>query len=398
MATIKVKFRPSIYPHKEGVIYYQIIHGSYIRQFKTQYRIFAHEWDGDAIITVQQPRSSYLQTLQNCIERDIRRFQQLVGAWESTSAEYTADDIVDALRDTPIEHSLRDFTIDVIAQLQQMGRLRTSETYRATLSSFMSFCEGREVLLADIDSELMQQYEAFLRQKGIIKNTTSFYMRNLRAIYNRAVERNLIVQRYPFKNVYTGIDKTTKRALTLKVIKKIKSLDLRQSPSHDFARDMFMFSFYTRGMSFIDMAYLRKSDLSKGILTYCRRKTGQKLFIKWEECMQAIVDKYNTMSSPYLLPILTNCAWRNERMQYLYTAHKVNHYLKEIGCSLQLSISLTTYVARHTWASVARSKNVPLSVISEGMGHDSEATTRIYLASLDTLAVDKANKMIIKLL
>ena len=146
MATIKVKFRPSIYPHKEGVIYYQIIHGSYVRQFKTQYRIFAHEWDGDAIITVQQPRSSYLQTQQNCIERDIRRFQQLIGAWESTSTEYTADDIVDALRDTPIEHSLRDFTIDVIAQLQQMGRLRTSETYRATLSSFMSFCEGREVL------------------------------------------------------------------------------------------------------------------------------------------------------------------------------------------------------------------------------------------------------------
>jgi integrase len=223
-------------------------------------------------------------------------------------------------------------------------------------------------------------------------------MRNLRAVYNRAVEQGLTTQRYPFKTVYTGVDKTSKRALSLRVVKKIKALDLSHSPVHDFARDMFMFSFYTRGMSFIDMAYLRKSDIRRGVLTYCRRKTGQILHVKWEACMQAIVDKYNTKSSPYLLPILTDCTLRNERMQYLYLAHKVNHYLKDIGCNLRLNISLTTYVARHTWASVARSKNVPLSVISEGMGHDSEATTRIYLASLDTVAVDKANKMIIKLL
>ena len=398
MATIKVKFRPSSYPHKEGVIYYQIIHGRSIRQLKTQYKIFAHEWDGDAIITIQQSRGSYLQSLQNRINRDILRFHQIIDSWHASSTEYTADDIVYALRDTPVEHSLYDFTIDLIVQLRQMGRQRTSETYRATLSSFMHFCEGREVLLAEIDSALMQQYESYLRKKGVIKNTISFYMRNLRAIYNRAVERNLTTQRYPFKSVYTGIDKTSKRALTLRVIKKIKALDLTHSPSHDFARDMFMFSFYTRGMSFIDMAYLRKSDLAKGILTYCRRKTGQKLTIKWEPCMQAIVDKYDTSSSPYLLPILTPYTSYNERKQYLYTAHKVNHSLKEIGASLRLSISLTTYVARHTWASVARSKNVPLSVISEGMGHDSEATTRIYLASLDTVAVDRANKMIIKLL
>jgi integrase len=182
----------------------------------------------------------------------------------------------------------------------------------------------------------------------------------------------------------------------LKVIKKIKEMDFSMNPSFDFARDMFLMSFYTRGMSFVDMAYLRKKDLQNGVLSYRRRKTGQQLFIKWEKCMQEIVDKYDTSQSNYLLPIIKPFGDIDERKQYIYAAHNINRCLKIIGKELGLSVSLTLYVARHAWASIAKSKNVPLSVISEGMGHDSEATTRIYLASLDTVAIDKANSMILK--
>lgn len=149
-------------------------------------------------------------------------------------------------------------------------------------------------------------------------------------------------------------------------------------------------------MSFVDMAYLRKKDLNNGILSYRRRKTGQQLFIKWEKCMQEIADKYNTEYSTYLLPVISPESGVEERKQYINTAHNVNRALKVIGKRLEIPIPLTMYVARHAWASIARSKNVPLSVISEGMGHDSEATTRIYLASLDTAAVDKANCLILK--
>ena len=118
-------------------------------------------------------------------------------------------------------------------------------------------------------------YEAWLHGKGITKNSSSFYMRILRAVYNRAVEKELTSNRNPFKHVYTGVDKTVKRAIPLKAIKKIKNLDLSLHPALDFARDMFLFSFYTRGMSFIDMAYLKKKDLQNGILSYRRHKTGQ---------------------------------------------------------------------------------------------------------------------------
>ncbi len=253
--------------------------------------------------------------------------------------------------------------------------------------------------MEEMTSALMQEYEAYLKASGIVMNTISFYMRILRAVYNRAVEKGIVEQRNPFRHVYTGIDKTVKRALALKEIRKIKELDLTFYPALDFARDMFLFSFYTRGMSFVDMAYLQKSDLKNGVLVYRRRKTGQQLSVKWEECMQAIVDKYKVRVMPdwpYLLPIITVMDAKKVRKQYKNSLYAVNLNLKRVAARIGLSIPLTTYVARHSWASIARNKNIPLAVISEAMGHDSELTTQIYLASLECSVIDKANTLILK--
>ena len=287
------------------------------------------------------------------------------------------------------------FMNGVIADLRAWGKRRTAETYVATLNSFKRFRHGRDLSLCDMDGGMMMAYEAYLRSCGLSPNTSSFYLRILRAVYNRAVERELTPQRFPFKHVYTGVDKTVKRGIPLAAVKRIKEMDLSVSPSLDFARDMFLFSFYMRGMSFVDMAYLQKKDLNGGILSYRRRKTGQRLLVKWEKYMQAIVDKYDTSQSVYLLPNIKPQKGVEEYRQYIYASHNVNRSLKIIGRKLGLSASLTMYVSRHAWASIAKSKNVPISVISEGMGHDSETTTRIYLASLDTMAVDKANKIIL---
>lgn len=133
-----------------------------------------------------------------------------------------------------------------------------------------------------------------------------------------------------------------------------------------------------------------------GVLTYRRHKTGQRLFIHWEKCMQEIVTKYErTIDTPYLLPIITQVG-NDERAQYKTMQHCVNLSLKSIAMLAAITVKLTMYVARHSWASVAKSKNIPISVISEGMGHDSEMTTQIYLASLDTSVVDRANAWILK--
>jgi uncharacterized membrane protein len=211
-------------------------------------------------------------------------------------------------------------------------------------------------------AELMMGYETYLKEQGASMNTVSFYMRILRATYNRAVDKGVIRQRFPFKHVYTGVEKTVKRAISFKVIRQLKEMDLSHSQSMEFARDMFMFSFYTRGMSFVDMAFLKKTDLNNGMLTYRRKKTGQLLSIRWEKCMQDIVDKYPGNYSTYLLPIIIHIR-KDERLQYKNSICLVNRRLKEIGKKLGLVHPLTMYVARHSWASVARGKHIPLSVI-----------------------------------
>ena len=397
MTSIKVKFRLSTVEGKEGGIYFQIIHNRVVRQLNTDYKIFATEWDAEAeSVIINGKRSNILLGIRERLEWDIARLEKVIRLLETERRRYTADDVITIFHKMTKEASLFTFMHGVIAQLKQLGKIRTSETYTATLKSFMAFREDQDVPLDGITSDLMLLYEAYLKARGVRMNTISFYMRNLRAVYNRAVEKGLTPQNNPFRHVYTGVDKTVKRAIPIKAIKALKELDLSMKPSLDFARDMFMFSFYTRGMSFVDMAYLKKTDLQNDILTYRRRKTGQELTIKWEKCMAEIVTKYSNNQTDYLLPIIKEK--ENERKQYDNALHLVNYRLKDLSKMLKLQRPLTMYVARHSWASAAKAKNVPLSVISEGMGHESEATTQIYLASLETSVVDKANKMILRLL
>lgn len=283
-------------------------------------------------------------------------------------------------------------------ELRKEGKVQTAERYRTTANSLARFLgPDTDMKLRDVTPAFIQKFEEYLADCRLCPNTTSFYMRNLRAIYNRAVRRGLCIQQSPFAAVYTGMARTEKRAVSAAVVRQIRTLDLYGYPSLELARDMFLFSFYMRGMSFVDMAYLRKTDLKSGTLVYHRCKTGQPLRIKWKEAMQKIVDKYPTPGSPYLLPFIKKSG-RNERRQYLCAAHNLNRNLKIIGTMLKLDRPLTMYVARHSWASIARNCQVPLSVISEGMGHTSESTTRIYLATLDHSRIDKANDRVLALL
>lgn len=402
MASVKVKFRPSTIGGKEGTIYYQLIHNRVVRQIYTNYKLFASEWDchSEAVILHclpnEQERNNYLLSISSRIRWDKERLNKIIHTL-SQSGTFVTNDIVVRFHGSRQEQSFNDYIRQQIARLKRLGKIRTSETYTAALRSFSDFMNDKEVLFSQINPDQIAEYEAYLKGRGNSPNTISFYMRILKAVYNRAVENGLTEQRHPFKSIYTGVEKTLKRAISLNDLKHIKGLDLSLKPNLDFARDMFLFCFYTRGMSFIDMAYLRKKDLQNGILSYRRRKTGQQLFIKWEKCMQEIVDKYPENKTEFLLPIITQ---RNGdyRKQYTNELHRVNHLLKKIGKQLEILIPLTMYVGRHSWASIAKSRNVPISVISEGMGHDSENTTQIYLASLDTSVVDKANKKILDLL
>ena len=361
MASIKLKFRTSSVQEKEGRLYYQVIHNRVVRQ---------------------------------TLETDRNKLLLVIARLDKEAQPYTSDQVVEYFREGKVLHGIIGSTVELNDKLRKSGKRRMADRFTTTINSLRNYLKGNDVPLEDVDGTMVLGYEQWLKERGLCRNTTSFYIRNLRTIYNHAVEEKLVVSSSPFKHVYTGIDKTVKRALPLDIIKQLKDLDLSLNPRMDFARDMFLFSFYTRGMSFIDMAQLTPSNLQGGMLTYRRQKTSQQLHIKWVEPMQKIVAKYQTDGSLYLLPIATGegaLFWKRYKNAY----KRITNQLKKIGEMMGLSIPLTTYVARHSWASATKSKNVALSTISEGLGHDSEKTTRIYLSSLDTSVVDRANNLII---
>ena len=396
MTSIKLKFRPSTTPGKEGSIVFQLIYGRTVRRITSRYKIFAGEWNGEvgriALPTPSSPRYVHLVSVESALQWELNRLQRMVQESVPVNLDEIAANFssgIDAM------DSVFNFIRRQIHHKEQIGKVRSSETYRSMLNSFTCFRKGVDLTFDMMDGMLMELYEAWMRKCGLTRNSTSFYMRILRTNYKLAVEKGLTPDRHPFRNVYCGIDKTVKRSLSFGEIKKISALDLSRKPSMDFARDMFMFSFCTRGMSFIDMAYLKKADLNNGCLAYRRKKTGQLMMIEWTKQMQDIIDKYKSDGTSYLLPIITR-EDGSERRQYQNQMRKINRLLKDIANRAGLPLSLSMYYARHSWATIARGRDVPLAVISEGLGHDSETTTQIYLDSIKSSEVDKVNRMILE--
>lgn len=400
MVTIKLKFRPKDKVSGEGQVVITVSERGISRQISTAHRIMASEWDtrrGRIRIPDDFKRAVEAGRIKAELDRDISRIRRIVSRFEESGRIYGVDDVIDEYVLMSTKYSLFNFMGELSDSMRKCGRVRTSETYRAAMMSFSRFRAGVDMPIDSITADMMAGYEAYLRSSGLTANTSSFYMRILRAVYNKAVERGVACQEHPFRHVYTGVEKTRKRALPLDEVRRLRSLDLSGTPELDYARDIFMLSFYTRGMSLIDMAYLRKGDLSDGYIVYRRQKTGQRLYVEWTTEMQHIVDKYASAGSPFLFPILKNDRG-NIRMAYRNAAYRINRSLKRIAPMIGWGASLTLYCARHSWASIAQTKKIPISVISAGMGHNSEATTRIYLASIDHSEVDRANNIILKAL
>lgn len=266
-------------------------------------------------------------------------------------------------RNNKTSETLFQFMNHLITLLHHNGQHRTMQHYKATLNSFKRYRANRDIALRDLSAEEMRSYEAHLKNVSkVCSNTSSFYLRTLRATYNKAVEQRLTPQKHPFRNVYTGIAKTRKRAIPTSSISKIKHLAFPQDLTHnqEFARDTFLLCFYLRGISFIDLAHLRKSDLREGYLHYTRSKTGQRLTVRWEKEMQLLLDKYQSSNttSPYLFPLLvdTGCSSQTkavvskqeEQRLYHNADARISYHLKQLGAKLGIRDKLTLYVARHS--------------------------------------------------
>ncbi len=400
MATIKLKFRPSSAPETEGTLYYQVIHKRKVKWISTELHVYPEEWDektGEVLIPTNSERKAELEKMQCQINWELRRWGDVIVEKENLHKNVTINELCDAFSKAKTQKTVFMFLQEQVARKEQMKRYGTAMTYANAYRRFREFREGKDLTFDELTPDIMECYEAWLKDRRLKQNSISCYLRTLCTLLYKAEGEGMMIDSNLFKRVRLAYVKTTKRAISEKELKAIVTLPLPEGSTIAFARDVFMFSFYMRGMPFVDIAYLRKTDLKNSMLAYSRKKTNQYLTVEWEKEAQEIIDRYAHINpdSPYLLPIIQK-EDGTERKQYHRMLENINYNLKKIGEMTGLKMPLTTYTARHTWASVARNMDISISIISEGMGHNSIKTTQVYLNSIDVSKINEANKKIIR--
>lgn len=398
MAKIKVKLRLSTVPGKSGTVFYQVSHRKEVRQITTRIHLLPEEWDtsGERVSPDAVVGTPRLSAVQRLIDHDTSLLHQIIRSFEMSGKNFGIQSIIDRYMSFRGAVYVLAYMEEYICSLISKGKRGTAKNWRCTLNSLSEYLGGKDIPFSELDEPLLLDYEEWLKCRGIKRNSSSFYMRNLRSVYNKAVRQGYARQATPFQNIYTGIDKTSKRAVDESVIAELKALDLSGTGWLAMARDLFIFSYCTRGMSFIDMAYLKRTNIVNGTIRYIRRKTGQPLAVRIEPSVQEIITRYHdTVYADYLLPVIRSDNEKDAYRQYQTRLRYYNKQLEKLSGMLGGGVSLTSYVSRHSWVSTAHKHNVPLAVISDGMGHHSERTTQIYLASMNEDVINRTNAKIV---
>lgn len=294
MATIKVKLRPSSVVGRAGTVYYQVTHRRATQQITTNIRLQPDEWDaiGEQVAVSVADKS----IIQNRIDSDTALLKRIVKDLDSSGVTYSVGDIIKRYKSPECHVSVLDFMKNQIRLMRNANRLGTALNYEKTMKNFAEFLGGVNLPFSAMTEQLVAEYNAFLVQRGMVRNSISFYMRIMRAVYNKAVRQKLVEQSHPFTEVYTGIDRTRKRAVSESVISQLYKLKLTEDTPLALARDIFIFSYCTRGMAFVDIAYLKKENIQNGVICYARRKTGQLLSVRIEPSIQRIIDRCSSGS------------------------------------------------------------------------------------------------------
>lgn len=310
--------------------------------------------------------------------------------------EFTASTLIDDRAKRVKPKTVHDLFCEQIQRLNDEGRRGYMLSVKQVYNSLVSFNKHLDICFSDIDVCFLRRYETWLRKQGLAENTIGIRFRTLRAIYNLAIEENIAdSENYPFKKYKVSRlhEETAKRSLSKEDIDRI----LAYKSTNRYMRlpiDIFAFTYYCGGINFIDIANLTPANIIEGKLVYKRHKTSKLIKIPLQTKAIELIKKYHRKDSPYLFPILSD--FHQTEIQKSNRIHKViskvNQRLKEIGEDLGLPLTLTTYVARHSQATVMKRAGVSTAVIREIMGHSSERVTQIYLDSFDNEQIDNAMK------
>jgi len=359
------------------------------------------DWDTEKCIILKSYKGvSNISRLNNWIQKQRVNAMDIINKLQDTGEieRMSITEIKARIVHNRSEVTFFDFTDEIINELVSANRLGYAQSVRSVLTLVKKYRKDKDFPFEEMTHKFLVSFENYCRGKGNTTNSIAVYMKTIKMVYNRAIKSGIVKREmYPFINYTIRLTKTRKRAVQGDVIRKLEVLELPEGSRLWHSKNYFLFSFYTMGINFADMARLKVQSIVDGRIEYTRQKTKKEYSIKVTVPMNRILDLYIRGKQPeeYIFPIVTRIG--DPLLEFKDVAEKrriSNKKLKEIGEMLGMETPLTSYVARHSWATIAKRKGVPVAAISEGMGHEDVKTTEIYLDSFEQDVLDDYNEMI----
>lgn len=375
---------------------------------KTKYHFIGHScqlkfWDTK--LSLPNKKHSNQRTLIALIDKIKSDANKILMNLENEEVDFSSDTIVNLLIRNQSNLTVLSLFEEKIAQLEEQGRIGTANVFKSTKNNVKSYLKNKDVVVSQINYQFLKKWEEWLNAKGNKLNSDFVHLRTFKTLLNDAKRESLVNPNFdPFKEFsfkkYRGL-KTEKKALTKDQINKLIKLKLPEDSRLNETKNLFLFSYYTKGMNFTDMAFLKWNQIESGILKYTRKKTTQDFKFRLIEPVIEILQYYKSFtfktSKNYVFPVLNekHVTPKSIDSRIDKVLKTVNSDLKVIAELIGIDANLTFYAARHSAASIMKKSGVSETIISESLGHTSEKTTRIYLSSFDDDVLFKANQVLI---
>ena len=330
------------------------------------------------------------------INEQEQKYSEQILEFSTEQREYSPATLIEAVAPVRKAKTVDDLFNDYICQLKDEGRLGYALSVQQVRNSLLKFKGHSDIFFSEIDVNWLKSYESWLRCCKLEDNTIGIRFRTLRAVYNLALTEGLVkTDLYPFKKYKVSKlhKETAKRAITKEQVKQVIEYDVSEVRFYKkLAVDMFTFSYLMGGINFTDMAFLTDKNIDGGRMVYVRQKTKKLIILPLQEKAVEIMNRYRSPQRKYIFPILDNRERtpRQIRNRIYDVLANVNGHLNDIGKELGIELKISSYTARHSYATVLKRSGVSTSIISESLGHSSERITQIYLDSFDNEQVDEA--------